>query len=67
MQQYSIVVIVFLYLFLTSWHSHFQCWNFFPKMYKDGYLTNKYSYMADFADLDAVYGSDDGLKRNSHR
>ena len=34
-----------------------------PKMYKDRYLTYKYSYRADFTDLDAVYGSDDGLKR----
>ena len=33
------------------------------KMNKDRYLTNKYSYIADFTDLDAVYGSDDGLKR----
>ena len=33
------------------------------KMYKDRYLTNEYSYRADFTDLDAVYGSDDGLKR----
>ena len=31
--------------------------------YKDRYLTNEYSYRADFTDLDAVYGSDDGLKR----
>ena len=37
------------------------------KMYKDRYLTNEYSYRADFTDLDAVYGSDDGLKGNSHR
>ena len=28
-------------------------------MYKDRYLTNEYSYSADFKDLDAVYGSDD--------
>ena len=27
------------------------------------YLTNEYSYRADSTDLDAVYGSDDGLKR----
>ena len=27
------------------------------------YLTNEYSYRADFTDLDAVYGSDDVLKR----
>ena len=32
-------------------------------MYKDRYLTNEYSYRADFKDLDAVYGSDDELKR----
>ena len=32
-------------------------------MYKDTYLTNEYSYRADCTDLDAVYGSDDGLKR----
>ena len=32
-------------------------------MLKDRYLTNEYSYRADFTDLDAVYGSDDGLKR----
>ena len=30
---------------------------------KDRYLTNEYSYRADFTDLDAIYGSDDGLKR----
>ena len=33
------------------------------KMYKDRYLTNEYSYRADFTDLDTVDGSDDGLKR----
>ena len=27
------------------------------------YLTNEYSYRADLKDLEAVYGSDDGLKR----
>ena len=32
-------------------------------MYKDTYLTNEKSYRADFTDLDAVYGSDDRLKR----
>ena len=35
----------------------------FDEMYKYRYLTNKYSYRADFTDLNAVYGSDDGLKR----
>ena len=32
-------------------------------MYKDRYLTNEYSYRADFTDVDAVDGSDDGLER----
>ena len=41
----------------------FSVLNFLPKMYKDRYLTNEYSYRADFTDLDAVYGSDDGLER----
>ena len=62
-QKYSNMCIVFFYLFLTCWHSHFQCWKFLPKIKKDRHLTNEYSYRADFTDLDAVYGSDDGLKR----
>ena len=37
--------------------------SFSVKMYKDRYLTNEYSYRADFTDLDAGYGSNDGLKR----
>ena len=32
-------------------------------MYKDRYLTNEYSYRADFTELDTIYGSDDGLER----
>ena len=36
---------------------------FLPKLYKDRYLTNEYSYRDDFTDLDAVYCSDHGLKR----
>ena len=35
----------------------------FAENEKDRYLTNKYSCRADFTDLDAVHGSDDGLKR----
>ena len=67
MQQYSIVVIVFIYLFLTRWDSHFQfqCSNFLPKMYQDRYLTNECSYRTDFTDFDAVYGSDDGRGKKS--
>ena len=60
MQQYSIV---FLYLFLMCWHSHFQYWKFLLTMKKDSYLTNEYSFRADFKYLDSVYGSDDGLER----
>ena len=26
-------------------------------------MTNEYSYRADFTDLEAVYGNDDGLER----
>ena len=35
----------------------------FAENLKDRHLTNEYSYKADFTDLDAIYGSDDGLKR----
>ena len=31
-------------------------------IFKDGYLTSEHIYMVDFTDLDAVYGSDNGLK-----
>ena len=55
--------IVFLYLLLTCWHSHFQCWKFLRKILRERYLTNEYSYRADFTDLDTVYGSDERLKR----
>ena len=40
---------------------YFECVD--TVIFKDRYLTNEYSYRADFTDLAAVYGSDDGLKR----
>ena len=40
----------------------FSVESFCRKFKKIRHLTNEYSYRADFTDLDAVYGSDDGLK-----
>ena len=64
MQQYSIMRIVFLYLFLTCWHSHFQFWKVSAENVKR-WIFDKQIQLEGwfFSDLDAVYGSDDGLKR----
>ena len=45
------------------WTQSFSELKVFAEKCKDRHLTKEYSYRADFTDLDAVYGSDDELKR----